>query len=119
LTLDWTQEPLAEGLRCYRAGEFFLAHERWESAWLATAEPDKTFLQALIQIAAAFHHFQRGNRRGCKTLLLAALERLNRFESSFGGVDLVVLRGDLYAWTRALEDPDVPGTRSFAEIRVS
>jgi uncharacterized protein len=117
LTLNWTQEPLAEGLRCYRAGEFFLAHERWESAWLVAAEPEKTLLQAVIQIAAAFHHFQRGNRRGCKSLLLAALERLNRFDSSFGGLDLIVLRDDLQAWTHALEDPDFTGTRPFAEIR--
>jgi predicted metal-dependent hydrolase len=119
LTLNWTQGPLAEGLRCYRAGEFFLAHEWWESAWLVSAEPEKTLLQALIQIAAAFHHFQRGNRRGCKSLLLAALERLNRFELPVGGVDLIVLRDDLHAWTHALEDPDFAGTCPFAEIRVS
>jgi uncharacterized protein len=54
--LDWSCGELAEGLRCYRAEEFFLAHEHWEGVWLKAQEPEKTFLQALIQTTAAFHH---------------------------------------------------------------
>ena len=59
MDLDWTHGRLAEGLRCYHAQEFFAAHEHWENEWLASQEPEKTFLQALIQVAAAFHHFRR------------------------------------------------------------
>jgi uncharacterized protein len=55
MTLDWTEGSLAEGLRWYDAGEFFAAHEAWESRWLESKEPEKTFLQGLIQVAAAFH----------------------------------------------------------------
>ena len=61
MTLDWTQGSLAEGLRLYEAGEFFAAHEAWESRWLESHEPEKTFLQGLIQVTAAFHHLQRKN----------------------------------------------------------
>ena len=68
--LDWTCGGLAEGLRCYRAGQFFAAHKHWQAVWLELPDPEKTFLQALIQVAAAFHHFQRGNQEG--TFLLAA-----------------------------------------------
>ncbi len=39
-------------------------------------EPEKTFLQGLIQVAAAFHHFQRGNCAGTISLLRSALRRL-------------------------------------------
>ena len=45
MDLNWTHGSLAEGLRCYHAQEFFAAHEHWESAWLASQEPEKTFLQ--------------------------------------------------------------------------
>jgi len=31
--------------------------------WLKAIEPDKTFLQGLIQITAALHHWQRGNQQ--------------------------------------------------------
>jgi len=27
MTFDWTEGPLAEGLRLYQSGEFFTAHE--------------------------------------------------------------------------------------------
>jgi hypothetical protein len=64
MTFDWTQGSLAEGLRRYEAGEFFAAHEAWESLWLESQEPEKTFLQGLIQVTAAFHHLQRNNSLG-------------------------------------------------------
>ena len=43
MEFDWTQGALAEGLHHYHAGEFFAAHESWESLWLAAQEPEKTF----------------------------------------------------------------------------
>ena len=73
MELDWTQGPLAEGLRLYDAGEFFAAHEAWESVWLRAQEPEKMFLQGLIQVTAAFHHLQRNNPQGTTLLLQAAL----------------------------------------------
>jgi hypothetical protein len=104
--LDWSSGALAEGLRCYRAEEFFLAHEHWEGVWLQAKEPEKTFLQALIQTAAAFHHLQRGNRRGAASLLRAALRRLEPHENSFGGVKVGVLREEIRACLQALEADD-------------
>jgi Domain of unknown function (DUF309) len=34
MEFDWTQGPLAQGQRLYDAGDFFRAHEEWESLWL-------------------------------------------------------------------------------------
>ena len=116
--LDWRNGALAEGLRCYRAQEFFLAHEHWEEVWLKTQEPGKTFLQALIQTAAAFHHLQRGNRRGADSLLRAALQRLESFESCFGGVRVGSLREEIDAWLQELEVGDAPLNRPFPQIRL-
>src|SRR5690348_11981481 len=53
MSLDWTRGDLHGGLRCFHSGAFFEAHEHWESVWLAAQEPEKTFLQGLIQVAAA------------------------------------------------------------------
>jgi uncharacterized protein len=113
MKFDWTQGPLAEGLRRYRAGEFFAAHEEWESVWLGAQEPEKMFLQGLIQVTAAFHHLQRNNPLGTALLLRAALGRLARYPACFGGLSVALLRDDIREWLEALEkDAPVPQTGS-------
>jgi uncharacterized protein len=109
MTLDWNRGALAEGLHCYKSGEFFLAHEHWEGVWLKCEQPEKTFLQALIQITAAFHHLQRKNFIGAASLLRSALRRLDRFPAAFGGIAVEELRESVRAWLQALdwEDPSL------------
>ena len=82
---------------------FFEAHEHWESVWLAAQEPEKTFLQGLIQVAAAFHHFQRGNCVGTISLLRSGLRRLDGFQETFGGIGVAPLRTSIRLWLEALE----------------
>ncbi len=103
MNFDWTQGELAEGLRRYQAGEYFAAHEAWESLWLVAQEPDKTFLQGLIQVTAAFHHLQRNNPQGTVRLLHAALRRLERYPASFGSISVTLLCDDIREWLKALE----------------
>ena len=110
MSLDWKCGALAEGLGCYRSAEFFLAHEHWESVWLRLDEPEKSFLQALIQTTAAFHHFRAGNSAGATSLLKRALRRLELCPECFGGIDVTPLRAEICDWVRALESasPCVP-----------
>jgi uncharacterized protein len=108
MKFDWTQGALAEGLRLYDAGEFFAAHEAWESVWLQARDPEKTFLQGLIQVTAAFHHLQRHNRLGTVRLLRAALGRLERYPAHFGGISLELLREDIRGCLQALEAEEEP-----------
>ena len=103
MKFDWSEGALAEGLRLYEAGQFFTAHEVWESVWLGSPEPEKTFLQGLIQVTAAFHHLQRDNRLGTVLLLQAALRRLDLYPASFGGISVAVLCGDIRERLRMLE----------------
>jgi predicted metal-dependent hydrolase len=103
MEFDWTQGALAEGLRLYHAGEFFAAHEAWESVWLGAQEPEKMFLQGLIQVTAAFHHLQRKNPLGTARLLQAALGRLERYPASFGGIPVALLCNDIRQWLQALD----------------
>jgi len=107
---DWTEGALAEGLRLYDAGEFFIAHEAWESVWLGLPEPEKTFLQGLIQVTAAFHHLERDNRLGTILLLQAALRRLDRYPEFFGGISVRLLCRDIRERLRMLEAGE-PGSR--------
>lgn len=102
MAFDWNHPNLAEGLRCYRAEEFFLAHEHWESVWLQSPDPEKTFLQSLIQISAAMHHVQRGNRVGAASLLTRSLRRLDAYPAEFAEVDVESLRASLRAWLEFL-----------------
>jgi uncharacterized protein len=100
--LDWTSGPLAEGLALYNSADFFHAHEAWESVWLTSPQPEKLFLQALIQTTVALHHFTRNNRLGCTRLLGAALRKLEPFPPDFSGIDVALLRDDIRSALPAL-----------------
>jgi predicted metal-dependent hydrolase len=116
MSFDWSNGALAQGLECYRGREFFEAHEHWEGVWLECAEPDKTFLQALIQVTAAFHHLQHDNQAGTASLLRRALRRLDRFPVEYGGVAVAPLRESIRAWLAALGRGDGPPQIPFPRI---
>lgn len=103
MQLDWEHGGLAEGLACYRRREFFDAHEHWEDVWRASAEPEKTFLQALIHIAAAFHHLERKNMTGAELQLRRALRKLEPYHEGFGGLAVEDMRQSVRGWLRAIE----------------
>jgi uncharacterized protein len=116
VSLDWKSGALAEGLDCYRNEEFFLAHEHWESVWLRLEEPEKSFLQALIQTAAAFHHLRAGNAVGAASLLRRALRRMELCPEWFGGIETGPLREELCGWLRAIESGDGAMPGKFPKI---
>ncbi len=105
MTFDWTHGPLAAGLRHYNAAEYFAAHEAWESVWLTAPQPEKLFLQALIQVTVAFHHLSRSNPLGATRLLTAALAKLSPYPPDFATLNVSLLRDDLRAHLRALTTP--------------
>ena len=75
------------GMDHFNRREFWEAHEAWETLWLAAETDIEQFLQGMIQIAAAYHHVQRGTYRGAGRLFDAALKRLEPFPPIFCGVD--------------------------------
>ena len=116
MTFDWTQGALAEGLRDYNAGNFFTAHEAWESVWLASPEPEKTFLQGLIQVAAAFHHYSRANLEGTRNLLQAGLMKLDCFPEVHGGLEIDALRRAVRGWLAFLDAGEITASRKPPRI---
>jgi uncharacterized protein len=103
MPLDWKSAPLAEGLACYRNKQFFEAHEHWESAWLNLQEPEKSFLQALIQMTAAFHHLHTGNTVGACSLLRRTLRRLEACPTCYGGIFVTPTTHEIRAWLQSIE----------------
>ena len=71
------EAALRRGLAAYARGDFFLAHELLEPAWMGTADPGERDLhQGLIKLAAAHVHAVRGNPLGVRKNLLGARARL-------------------------------------------
>src|SRR6266700_3344325 len=104
MPLDWRSGGLAAGLACYRKQEFFEAHEHWESVWNELKDPEKSFLQGLIQVTVAMHHYQQANTAGALSLLQRALRRFERCPDCFGGVDVAGFAMEVRECLRALEN---------------
>jgi predicted metal-dependent hydrolase len=102
MTFAWMHGPLAQGLEHYNAADFFAAHEDWESVWLHAPQPEKTFLQALIQVTVALHHMQRKNQLGCTRLLTAALNKLEAYAEDYGDIAVNLLRDDIRQYLQLL-----------------
>jgi predicted metal-dependent hydrolase len=58
-------------------GEYFACHELLEEIWRETPSgEDRTYLQALIQVAVALYHHQQGNQKGANGVYQRARARL-------------------------------------------
>ncbi len=75
-TTESEAAAISHGIELFNSQKFFDAHEAWEAVWLKAKEPDKKFLQGLIQISAAFHHRSRDNQKGFESLLRAGLIKI-------------------------------------------
>jgi len=96
----------AAGLAAYDRGDFFLAHELLEPAWMGTNDlPERELYQGLIKLAAAFVHGVRGNPAGIAKNLLGARERLAEAANAGhnGGLDLTDLLAAIDERLGALE----------------
>jgi predicted metal-dependent hydrolase len=65
------------GLEAYANGDYFLAHELLEPAWMGTRNlAERELIQGVIKLAAAFVHGARSNPAGLEKNLRGARERL-------------------------------------------
>jgi predicted metal-dependent hydrolase len=101
---DVSHHPYLEGIKLFNSANFFEAHEVLEDVWRPARNPERKFLQSLIQVAVALHHHSRGNLVGARSLLARATRNLEPYPEKFGGVDLRVLRKSLQRWSKALAE---------------
>jgi uncharacterized protein len=104
------------GLKYFNSRNFFEAHEIWEEIWLVETEPEKTFLQGLIQFAAAYHHYQRGNPDGAESLLASGIVKLSRFPEHHRGLSIGELTATAKQWARQLGEGRKPGSTNLPRI---
>lgn len=98
------QELYLRAVSLFNNATFFEAHEAWEDVWRPAVEPEKKFLQGLIQVAVAFHHHANGNLAGARSLLERGNRNLTGYPENFGGIRLGALRQSLEQWRRALDE---------------
>jgi hypothetical protein len=103
---DRCATAIAQAIVLWETGLFFEVHEVLERLWHEVEGELRLFLQGVIQIAAAFHHLETGNRGGARTLLAAGRGKLVPFASGFAGVDVAALLGGVERWTAALAGDD-------------
>lgn len=110
-------QNLVEGIALFNDAKFWHAHEAWERDWLGAAGDEKRFLQGLIQLAAAYHHVQRGTVSGAVRLFDAALEKLSSLEAGYHGVDRseAVSRADVHR--RQIAGGGHIGAMEFPKLR--
>jgi hypothetical protein len=105
-----------EGLDAFNSARFYDAHEHWEEVWLKTPNPEKMFLQGLIQVAAAFHHHSRANLLGTRNLLREGLLKLERFPEIYGDLEIEALRAVVREWLADFDAGEIPAGRKIPQI---
>jgi len=84
-------DPVQQGIRLFNEEYFFEAHEVLEDLWKREHGKPKLFLQGLIQICAAYHHFQNGNLIGAATLLERGAQKMRSYPADYLGIDAAKL----------------------------
>jgi predicted metal-dependent hydrolase len=117
LPLATRRDAFEAGLAAYARGDFFLAHEDLEPAWMGSDDLDERALhQGLIKLAAAYVHAVRGNPAGIAKNLAGARRHLATvtFAADAWGIDVLPLVAEIDARlsdpTLAAVPPPIPRT---------
>jgi predicted metal-dependent hydrolase len=96
-------EQCREGIELFNRARFFEAHEALEDVWRAAPQPEKKFLQGLIQVAVALYHHGNGNRAGARSVLRRAFRNISLYPDGYGGIQSATLLSSITEWQRALD----------------
>ncbi|BAY46552.1 hypothetical protein SAMD00079811_41640 [Scytonema sp. HK-05] len=95
-----------QGVEQFNAGEYYACHDTLEALWIEAAEPEKTFYQGILQIAVALYHLSNHNLRGAMILLGEGSNRLRRYPSEYGGIDVDEVLSQSAALLTALQQTE-------------
>lgn len=91
-------EEFWRGVEQFNQGQFYACHDTLEALWMTATEPEKTFYQGVLQVAVGLYHLGNGNWRGAVILLGEGIKRLDRYPSTYSGIDideLIISSADL------------------------
>lgn len=92
---DEENKAYLHAIKLFNSKYFWECHEVLEEIWLIKQAPFKTFLQGIIQAAAAFYHVLGENPKGTLKLAQDSLAKLDHFEAYEGGLNVEELRSSL------------------------
>ncbi|MBW4631865.1 MAG: DUF309 domain-containing protein [Iphinoe sp. HA4291-MV1] len=96
-----------QGVEQFNAGQYYICHDTLEALWIEATEPEKTFYQGILQIAVALYHLSNHNLRGAVILLGEGSNRLRRYPSEYGGIDVDELLSQSAALLKALQQTEL------------
>jgi len=107
------------GVRYFNSGEYFAAHEAWETAWKQRRNsPDAEFFKGLAQLGAGYVHLLRGNPHGATTLLERAGSRLSGYPDGHLGVACLTVSERCRSDAAAVSSGElVPGPGALSALR--
>jgi predicted metal-dependent hydrolase len=76
LTDPFSDPRFEAGVIFFNGGDWYASHDLFEELWQETNEPERRWLQGIVQIAVARLHGERGNSHGAMVLLGEGLGRL-------------------------------------------
>lgn len=91
-----------KGLDAFNRGEYFEAHEYLEFAWNADETPGRELYRAILQVAVAYLHIERGNYNGALKMFLRLRHWIDPLPERCRGVDIASLRREARAAHEAL-----------------
>jgi predicted metal-dependent hydrolase len=83
------------GLALARSGEYFDAHEAFETAWRACPQTERDFFQGLVHVVVSAYQRGRGRPVAAERQRVKALWRLAAFAPRHRGLDVAALLAGL------------------------
>ncbi len=86
---------IEEGKRFFNEQRFWESHETLESVWKTTTGNERSLVQGIILVAAAFVHLQKNQKSICLSIFQRALKKLDVSISEYHGIDIENLKTKL------------------------
>lgn len=83
---------MEEFVRLFNQKQYFVAHEHLEAIWIELDEPDKSWTQGLIQIAALMHLLEQGRQAGARKVWLRSVKNLRDAPEIYKDIELAILK---------------------------
>jgi predicted metal-dependent hydrolase len=106
------QRLMEAGRAAFNRGEFYDAHEHWEDVWNEADDPERRWIQGLIQVATGLHKVSGDKRGPARTLLEKALGKLVDAPADFSGWDVAAMKREAETALATLVGGKLPDARA-------
>ena len=105
-----------KGIHCFNSKQWYEAHDYLEDLWHELIGNERTTIQAMLQIAVAELHLERGNLKGATILYGEALGRIQGDNIADLGKDLGSLCSVLKLRLQSLQNNQFPLDIDYPKI---